>query len=209
MAGIEGVVTFEFAVQAISALEDRGYAVLRPSIADEVTEALGRVSESVTIQSVDRQAAPAWSLSGNYGRNAFPWHTDGAISNHPPRWIVLRAVRLSTSTSTWLLDPDPALLSLLRSTVLRAEDRVGHVRYVPAFVPINSQSHRIRWDPRTCIPRKASTLDNVESIAPSVDIQWQQLDQVLIFDNFRMLHRRPAVASDAVRVLERRYVWGG
>jgi hypothetical protein len=56
---------------------------------------------------------------------AFPWHTDGAIVTKAPRWLLLRAVRVSHPTCTELLDPRPELWAMLRRTVLRATDRAG------------------------------------------------------------------------------------
>jgi hypothetical protein len=146
-----------------------------------------------------------WSLSGSFGRSAFPWHTDGAISSRPPRWIVLRAVELSERASTELMDPSDGLLRSLQRTVLVARDRLGRARYLPAYVPMD-HGHRVRWDPRTCRPRSEETAVEVAMTPPSAAIEWRP-DLSVVIDNYRLMHRRPAVGAGAERVLERTYVW--
>lgn len=152
---------------------------------------------------VSREQDGSWSLSGAYGLGGFPWHTDGAISSRPPRWIVLRALSIPRPTCTELLDPGPSLLSELRRTVLLATDRTGRTRHLPAAIPDYGR-WRIRWDPRTCTPRTGLSVDDVNAQRPTVVIEWRE-GRVLVLDNTRLLHRRPAVTAG--RVLERIYVW--
>jgi hypothetical protein len=166
---------------------------------------LGRCSGPQMLIPRETAAADAWSLSGVYGLGAFPWHTDGAISSNPPRWLLLRALRVSKATCTELLDPDPQLQKGLSRTVLRARDRAGRVRYLPGAIPKDGRL-RLRWDPRTCTPRTGLTVEEMEQQSSTVTVEWRE-DLLLIVDNARLLHRRPAVDERMDRVLERTYVW--
>ncbi|MEV1249503.1 hypothetical protein [Nonomuraea sp. NPDC049750] len=175
-----------------------GFAVMD---GEAVPEIAGRWGNPQAI--VSRERDDSWSLSGTYGLEAFPWHTDGAISSRPPRWIVLRALSIPQTTHTELLDPDPSLLAGLRRTVLRAVDSTGRARHLPAAVPEEGR-WRVRWDPRVCAPQIGLSLDEVDARAPTAIIEWRE-GRVVVLDNARLLHRRPAVLAG--RVLERTYVW--
>ena len=187
-------------------LARRGWAVLQDASSNEVASQLGRASSSTRLEPKDRGDARPWSLSGIYGLGAFPWHTDGAISSNPPRWLLLRAIELSGATWTDLLSPDTDVLVGLRRTTLRAVDRVGRVSYLPAMVTLGDGRMRVRWDPRTCTPRTGLTVDIVQCQVPTVRVEWQ-VGQLLVIDNFRVMHRRPAVHGQTRRLLERPYAW--
>lgn len=186
-------------------LSSRGYAWLDGATSSAVGAQLGRTGPSEVLAPRERAAADPWSLSGAYGLRAFPWHTDGAIASKPPRWLLLRAVRLSRPTCTELLDPHPELLAVLRRTVLRVTDRAGRVRHLPAAV-YERDGWRLRWDPRTCRPRVGIPVEEMEKHPPSATIEWRR-DCLLVVDNTRLLHRRPAVDGLAERLIERTYVW--
>lgn len=189
-----------------AALEQRGYLLLRPQGAPgEVIKGLGRLGQSVLLRPTGREGASKWSLSGTFGHDAFPWHTDGAISSLPPRWIVLRPVELSEPTTTELLSPCAELRERLERTVLLAKDRAGRARYLPALM-LTKDDRRLRWDPRTCRPRSPRVAREIAAAMPTSVITWE-LGVTLVIDNYKLMHRRPAVTAAAERVLERTYVW--
>lgn len=193
--------------QAIDSLETSGFAVIDDAAGASVAKALGQVGCSSELRAASANEAAPWTLSNKYGRGAFPWHTDGAISSSPPRWIMLRPLVFSSRTSTWLLDPDDELLSRLRRAVLRAQDHAGRARYLPGFIALPPPlRHRIRWDPRTCTPTTPGLGVYIEAQPPSAVVEWH-LGQTLVFDNLRMLHRRPDVETVSQRELERNYIW--
>lgn len=184
----------------------RGYLIIRAGTeVSTLLDRLGNPGRPTLLRSVNQAAARAWSLSGRFGCEAFPWHTDGAISSAPPRWIALRPLELSARTGTELLEPGPAFLSHLQSTVLLARDRVGRARYLPAVVK-TTEGHRLRWDPRTCTPQPAAIAAELAAADATATVEWHP-DRVLVFDNHRLLHRRPAVPASSIRVLERTYIW--
>ena len=190
----------------ISDLEREGWILLERSSAKEVAARLGRPSISTRLQPKATSEADPWSHSGVYGFGQFPWHTDGALSSSPPRWLLLRAIELSGPTWTELLLPDSGIHASLRRTTLRATDREGGVRYLPAVVVLPDGGTRLRWDPRICKPQRGLKIEDVELQAPTVRVEWKP-ERLLVIDNFRALHRRPAVQGQTARILERTYVW--
>ncbi|MGH8527793.1 MAG: hypothetical protein ACREXY_27320, partial [Gammaproteobacteria bacterium] len=150
--------------------------------------------------------AEAWSLSGSHGLDAFPWHTDGAVALAPPQWVLLEAKEVSSPTYTDLLLPTGDLLRLFKRTTLRAKERQGQVRWLPAWVPDGAHG-RLRWDERTCQPNRDDVVGAMAQARSSDRVEWIP-GRVLILNNRRVLHRRPAVGANQLRVLDRVYVWG-
>lgn len=188
-------------------LSELGYASVDGGDSNSlVAAALGRAGESVLLAPHDAADADPWSLSGKYGLNAFPWHTDGAISTRAPEIIGLRAIRLSEPTSTELLDLSTDLIEALERTVLRVKSRTGRIRYLPAVVPTKDGQKKVRWDPRTCEPITGVAVEEIDQLPSTVRIDWEE-GRFLLINNKRLLHRRPAVDRGSARVLERTYFW--
>jgi Taurine catabolism dioxygenase TauD, TfdA family len=187
-------------------LSELGYVWVDAEDIPLVISAFERVGKPTELTPRSKNEADPWSLSGTYGLGAFPWHTDGAISVHPPHLILLRVIRMSEPSSTDLLDPSPQILTALQSTVLRATDRAGRHRYLPAAMPTNGGRWRVRWDPRTCMPKTGMTIAEMEQQEATTRVEWRT-NRFLVIDNLRLLHRRPAVDSHAERSLERTYIW--
>lgn len=151
--------------------------------------------------------ARANTLSSRYGLGEFPWHTDGAIARNPPRWVFLRSANDSL-TDTELLDVllHDRLASALCATTLRVMDPAGRQRLLRAGLR-REGSVRYRWDPRSCEPLKRVGRESVPPLiaaaGPDHRVRWRA-GRTLVVDNWRMLHRRPAVV-DASRRLERLY----
>lgn len=171
---------------------------------DVVVRELGPVVDGGTL--VPRaESESEWSLSGAYGLGQFPWHTDGAISSAPPRWMLLYGERVVSLATTDLLVPSEHLLQRLAGSVLRSKDRSGRVRYLPAVVPLDDGRSRLRWDPRACPAVDDAVTAFVAAQAPTVSIQWRQ-DMFVVVDNFRVMHRR-SPADGLERRLSRSYVF--
>lgn len=154
-----------------------------------------------------RETARSNTLSSRYGLDAFPWHTDGAAVRNPPRYVLLHAV-VSSSTPTELIHVDRhgGLLEVLRGTTLRATDQRDCVRYLRAAMTQGSTA-RYRWDPRTCTPTRAreAVLAAVDQFAPDTNVQWTD-GKMVVIDNWRVFHRRPAVSDHRTRQLDRLYI---
>lgn len=193
-------------------LAEAGYAVFDGISMDRVEAALLDAGVCCGGRTVLRTQPPldtGWSLSERYGYEAFPWHTDGVLAKRPPRYVVLSSTT-SSVVPTELVDmAAPGLTDLIRSmagTVLLIRDRIGRARYALAAdstPPIVS----VRWDPRVaCIAGGGSNAlgSRIEALAADAAVRWTE-GRVLIFDNTRLLHRRPSVPSRAHRELVRWY----
>lgn len=187
------------------AIHDDGFAVVRDSaFADHLLASMTSVSPPQELR--PRPRGDGWSLSDSYGYGKFPWHTDGAVSRRAPRWFSLRAVEIDGETSTELLDLPSKVVGHLRNVVLKVRAKSDNVRYLPAILPLSHRRYQIRWDPRTCAPNRTTVLEEVESCGATEVVRWH-VGATLFVDNYRLLHRRPKVAEDSGRALERRYIW--
>ena len=165
-----------------------------------------RLSAPVDLWAAASQASP-WSLTGRYGRGAFPWHTDGAIARRPPRFVVLQNITVS-AVPTELATVSSEVLGRLASVALRARDRYGHTRLLSA-VERTVGGSLMRWDPRACPvaagPRGVESL--MAELPTEFEVGWDHR-RTMIIDNWRVLHRRPHVPEVAQRGLRRWYLEG-
>lgn len=145
------------------------------------------------------------TFSAMHGLNEFPWHTDGAIADDPPRFVLLHSPKASsTPTELLRITSDSSYLQALRRAVLYV--RYGRPRYLRAVERVAGTT-RVRWDPdklSVASPQIAGLPD--ASTAPDAKIDWRT-DSVALIDNWQCLHRRPKVhKNDSDRVLTRSYV---
>ena len=148
------------------------------------------------------------SLSAMHGLGDFPWHTDGAQEVRTPHWLLLRSLG-EAKTPTLLLDGAAlAARSGLDAKLAAASWLVQGA--LPFYSPVISPGEgALRWNPDLMRPRGGRGL--------ATDASWRALlagaqpqrhpwraGEVLILDNRRWLHARPAVApEDLERRLER------
>jgi alpha-ketoglutarate-dependent taurine dioxygenase len=166
---------------------------------------LGDITSHRVLRARESAAAPADTLTARHGLGAFPMHTDGAAQPIPPRWLVMRALA-PTKTATFLYDATPAVLDPANHSLLRRPWAVtpGGARqafYAPTLQPL-SCGWRIRYN-RACMHPTAGTAEpDCLTLLTGLEHHWR-LDQVLIIDNWRMLHARGPVATEESRELER------
>jgi alpha-ketoglutarate-dependent taurine dioxygenase len=157
----------------------------------------------------DRGTARSETLSNRYGLDAFPWHTDAAHHPRPPRLCVMRSLR-PTSVPTMLLDRD---LLLANQPELQKSLRHGSWIVQGArqtfYTPVIGRTGLIRFNPDTMTPASLATVASHAALTARLSTfnghphQWAS-EEVLIFDNGRMLHARPTIYdSDHHRELER------
>jgi alpha-ketoglutarate-dependent taurine dioxygenase len=177
----------------------------------ELAAELGLVSAQRTVISVrDSSAAPPTSLSGKYGVGVFPWHTDGAQLRSPPRLLLMRTAA-GTHADTPTLWTD-GLRIAMRNRALIDDLREGRwlVRHgrpafsVSAVVGTTLRFNLDQMEPETPEAVRASeVLLRTLSTSATREHHWRD-GEVLILDNQRILHSRPAVPqSDRGRRLER------
>lgn len=197
-------------------MNERGYAIVdggSRADAESLARQLGTVRGPwQRLVARDVNDARPWSLSGVFGRSAFPWHTDGAVASVPPRYVVMRYEGLEPVEGTHLLDctvEGGLLLRLASRMTLRITNARGHVRYVPALSDESGRS-LMRWDPRVATPFPSKPTAEMQALlarlAPSETVKWIP-SRTLFFRNDTMLHARPAVPSDQSRTLQRLYIY--
>lgn len=164
------------------------------------------------ISARDQDCSSRRSLSGTYGFNAFPWHSDGAISPEPPRYVIMHCGEEEFSEPTEVLSlhhESSALLvrSMARTVLVIEHPRQGR-RYASALQRTTSRVVA-RWDTRVCRPVDSpparDALRRLEVADATGAVEWQPGTGAVI-DNFAALHRRPPISS-GFRVLNRKYVF--
>lgn len=166
------------------------------------------------VPTAPENAAPN-SYSARFGFSYFPFHTDCANWIAPPRFITLRSVKPS-STPTVLWDPLQALTNEDKRRLSRAVFVVRHSgrSYLCSAISLGGA---LRWDPVFLKPTNRLAADTLEWFAKVVpndrsesitEIPWNVHGQVLVIDNHRTLHGRPAVDVDLERRLERVLIGG-
>jgi L-asparagine oxygenase len=155
-------------------------------------------------------ASPRNSMSGLFGLDEFPLHTDGAHWHCPPRFVLLRSANGRSSTPTIVVDSQSFLTSELRQEWGRATWKVTGIArpFACSMMFQVGPLPAIRWDPCCLSPygRKAQHLAAVieHTLADArrnngVSVGWTNSKEVLVIDNWRLLHSRPALASRGER----------
>jgi len=163
-----------------------------------------------------KEEAPPRSMSAFFGLGEFPFHTDCAHFRIPPRFLLLRLAEGATSDR-------PTLAQEFRQLGLNANQRNELLRHVWLvnggrrcfFSSILSDSlipgHTlVRYDQcciRPALPGfavSAAILEHAMHEVVPVAVDWKP-DEVLIIDNWRVLHARGPATNQAKspRVLER------
>jgi alpha-ketoglutarate-dependent taurine dioxygenase len=158
-------------------------------------------------------SAPKKSLSALHGVGSFPFHTDGAHHRQPPRWVVMRCVDPGPANRPTLL-VDGAQLPLTSRQWREVERAVWWVRSggrsFPASIVKRKEGALFRYD-RGCMTAAhrafgaaGDLLEAAIEASDHVCLSWRPHD-VIVFDNWRMLHARgTACGSDTgVRRLQR------
>jgi len=211
-----------------SEVEQRGVAFLPKYCTDLSTEAVGR-SLGLAIQIPGLQIvqvlrpreandAPPNIYSGLYGLGAFPLHSDLAHWYTPPRFLLLRCVQGTDSVATHLLDglrlAESIGVERLQRALVQPRRAINGQRPLLHLLEHDAaQGKRIRWDERFIVPATSNSIRICETVRDRINMS--QLDFVtlrnpgdmLVVDNWRMLHGRSAVSAAAThREIERIYL---
>jgi alpha-ketoglutarate-dependent taurine dioxygenase len=165
---------------------------------------LGDLKPGGVLRPSEEQPA-AFTHSGQYGLGRFPWHTDGAISPSPPRWVLLSCITNRSKAATELYMPTTDQIIAMASLLLRSRNSFGQVRYLPAVSNQNGKA-LLRWDPRACPPTNTDSTAMFDDVSPTLSVDWDER-MTLIFDNQKYLHRRTKVLDGNDRLLEREYIF--
>lgn len=164
----------------------------------------------------EREVARPNSTSALYGCDAFPPHTDMAHWPVPPRYLVMRASVVVPGLPTVLIDShDLNLDAIALERWHRSSWIVSGVQkpYLCSIFFDYKGKSGFRWDNCTMSPYgklatavapdiAAAIQDLFDSTPISMD--WQSPEDILIIDNWRMVHMRPPIHESAKnRTLER------
>ncbi|BBF70618.1 TauD/TfdA family dioxygenase [Sphingomonas bisphenolicum] len=206
-------------------IEEQGYAVLpgiatgrqTESVASDLGEPMAPWHDAVMQALTPRAASTPNTYSGIFGLGRFPFHTDLAHWSLPPRFLLLRCVRGYADVPTLLMDGHKIASAVGRDTMARAlvkprRRQHGELRMHRLLQAVDG-GEVIRWDEVYLKP--ASPVGNQVSVrlqslidqsAPTPVAMIDDGD-LLIIDNWRMLHARPAIAQNRRdRRLERVYL---
>lgn len=207
-------------------LERDGYAVLPGFAAGLTTEVAARfigcpiIPWGMTgiVQNLSPRAmATPNTYSGLFGFGLFPYHTDLAHRRVPPRYLMLRCVRGYDDVPTLLVDGHAIVTEIGSGTIERAlvkarRPQLGELRLMRLQQTIDGD-RLLRWD-QTYL-RSASQIGEYAiarvqaalELATPVQVSMTEEGDVLVIDNWRMLHARPPVPEGRRdRKLERVYL---
>ncbi|MDD0979773.1 TauD/TfdA family dioxygenase [Pseudomonas shahriarae] len=153
------------------------------------------------------------TYSGNYGLGVFPFHTDMAHWNSPPRFFILRCICPAPDVKTLLLDFKPIIESIDEVTLARALFRPRRSLEGQVSILKICEKGLFRWDSlflsevnNVARELKKEILENIVNSKPS-EIALLSQAECLIIDNWRMLHGRTEVLDQSKdRILERVYL---
>jgi hypothetical protein len=156
---------------------------------------------------IGRKDAKTRSLSAVYGLNDFPWHTDGAHWNTPPRYLIIGCLEAGQHDACTLICEgrhfDKLNSAAARAAVFRITNG-GNSFYTSPRGPFD---RFYRYDPGCMAPMNA----DAEAIFSTTDLERPQLEypiqwaagKFLLLDNWRFLHRRGATSECSERRLLR------
>lgn len=196
----------------------KGWAVL-PGAEDYglgLARALGRVVPTRPGQPLIHDLMPTTqedahprSLSAIYGLDGFPFHLDDATRLTPCRYVLLSCVAAANeSPPTLLLDwttlfTSTELARLASAIVLVRNGRASF--YTPLLDP---RRRFLRYDPGCIRPASHGAVEAMSLVSERISVsdhtshRWSQ-GEILLIDNWRLLHARPAVHTSGSRRLKR------
>ena len=204
---------------------EKGYAFEESYMPDLTTEslakALGRTlspRESRTVQElVPRAHGAPNTYSGLYGLSSFPFHTDLAHWSRPPRYLLLRCQRGSSDVPTYLADSHSLIEAIGHDVIARAifrprRPRSGTLALLRLWERTD-EGGLFRWDETFITPaspiggRAALEVRQWLTQCAPVQIALERTGDMLIIDNWRMLHARSPVPEGLTnRKIERVYL---
>jgi len=166
---------------------------------------------------IPRTSSTPNTYSGIYGLDPFPFHTDLAHWRIPPRYLLLRCATGYADVPTLLVDGrtliEAVTLDLLTRAIFKPRrPRDGALALLRLCQPVDD-GHCLRWDEMFIKP--ASKIgDNADlrvrnwlAQCKPLSIELARAGDMLIIDNWRMLHARSLIpAGRENRKIQRVYL---
>lgn len=181
-------------------------------------ESLGEQGPVHQLRPALAEDCPLNTYSGNYGLSSFPLHTDMAHWYIPPRYLMLRCIQGSIAVSTVLTDALPIIEQVGKTALTRALVKPrrmvqGKHSLLRLYERSQNGDRFLRWDEKYIVPASRagehgiSELRGALAVAPRRNIHLARSGDTLILDNWRMLHGRGSVPTDALnRTIARAYL---
>lgn len=155
------------------------------------------------------------SFSYNFGHSPFPYHTDTAFWPLPTRYVLMTSENESIC-HTYLFDMNQIFNNLSNQDLLILKKSVFilNINSIQKFSNLIIQENGftgIRFDPNIMFPFNSYAKKSVEIIErslknyKSIEIKWNGKN-ILILDNWRLLHSRGNSSKDRERILKRIYI---
>lgn len=206
-------------------ITEHGYVVLReiflnlstaeiaPVFGKPITPWAGGLIQKL----IPRAESTPNTYSGIYGLGHFPFHTDLAHWRHPPRYLLLRCIKGYADVQTLLIDGkvivDAVSLNIMTRAIVKPRRPQNNAIHLLRLCEQVENGHRLRWDeiflrPASRIGEEAS--QQVRTLlcnASTLSTALVEMGDMLIIDNWRMLHARtPVHVGRENRVIERVYL---
>lgn len=204
-----------------------GYAVRNAGFSNLATESLaaaigdpvalggGQIVHEISPKTMEEALSNTYS--GNYGLGEFPLHTDMSTWFVPPRYLMLRCIVGMSDVATTVVDPISAIDAIGAANLIRAVMKPR--KRVAGKIGLLSIARRIpsglmiRWDDRYLVPCSRSGETYARAFASEIKtlvvekVSLSEPGDLLILDNWRMLHGRSSVSeSGRSRRIERVYL---
>lgn len=209
-------------------IEAKGFALISSYLPDldtvSAASIIGKTLDLIGVNQVqiltpkNKEHATPNTYSGIYGLGKFPMHTDLAHWNEPPRYLALRCVVGTPLVKTRLLDfrkiAERIGISELRRLLVQPRRPMRGRRSLQSVLEIKGAEKQLfRWDsvfiePATKISEGVYLqLKGSIDIEETIDVTLESPGDTLVIDNWRMLHGRSPVPSEAMaRRIERIYM---
>jgi len=187
------------------------------SFAGELGKTLTPWSGGLVQQLVPKATSTPNTYSGMYGLDSFPFHTDLAHWQRPPRYLMLRCLKGYIDVPTLLIDGKTLVSEITANVLLRAvvkprRPQRGSISLLRLY-EVSSEGTRLRWDQTFLQP--ASKMGEVAfgKVAEWLGkekpqyIRLKTPGDTLVVDNWRMLHARSPIPPGLEdRKIERIYL---
>lgn len=187
----------------------------------DIAEAIGFIDLIPGYQTVQKliprenEHLESSSYSGNFGKGAFPLHTDMAHWFIPPRYFLLRCINPAASVYTRFLHTSQVLCTEDRDDAKRALFRPRR-RLDGRLTLLRLQDDEIfRWDTLFLKPMSQRAVAFQDYLArkiaasPLEEVALSHVGDSVLIDNWNVLHGRSSVPEAASnRVIERAYLSG-
>lgn len=190
---------------------DESLLTLASSFGKVVPGARGEMVQPLPAR--EKGNGPKGSFSYVVGYEQFPWHTDTAYWDVPARFLLLASEEANPCATTYQsfgeIKNSIADFDYLMARAVYLMDVPGEKRYIsPRFDILGKCGYRLDFHIYRPVNEEAETLMRlVEKILEKNYLRhlWTGKN-VVVMDNWRMIHGREAVSEDKNRLLKRIYI---